>query len=73
MKKYYGGGVTFALVKTLKPVEGTAKNAEANKFAVVKNSNTCYTVYYAPTNAKYLGVHVYYKQAGSSSFGNRKI
>ena len=66
------GGVTFALVKTFKPVEGSGKNAEANKFAVVKNSNTCYTVY-APTNAKYWGVHVYYKQAGSSSFGNRKI
>lgn len=66
------GGVTFALVKTFKPVEGSGKNAEANKFAVVKNSNTCYTVY-APTNAKYWGVHVYYKQAGSSSFGSRKI
>lgn len=66
------GGVTFALVKTFKPVEGSGKKAEANKFAVVKNSNTCYTVY-APTNAKYWGVHVYYKQAGSSSFGNRKI
>ena len=72
LEKILGGGVTFALVKTLKPVEGTAKNAEANKFAVVKNSNTCYTVY-APTNVKYWGVHVYYKQAGSSSFGNRKI
>lgn len=71
-KNTRGGGVTFALVKTLKPVEESGKKAEANKFAVVKNSNTCYTVY-APTNAKYLGVHVYYKQAGSSSFGNRKI
>ena len=66
------GGVTFTLVRTLKPIEGSGKKAEANKFAVVKNSNTCYTVY-APTNAKYWGVHVYYKQAGSSSFGNRKI
>ena len=66
------GGVTFTLVRTLKPIEGSGKKAEANKFAVVKNSNTCYTVY-APTNAKYWGVHVYYKQAGSSSFENRKI
>ena len=66
------GGVTFTLVRTLKPIEGSGKKAEANKFAVVKNSNTCYTVY-APTNAKYWGVHVYYKQAGSSSFGSRKI
>ena len=60
LEKILGGGVTFALVKTLKPVEGSGKKAEANKFAVVKN-------------AKYWGVYVYYKQAGSSSFGNRKI
>ena len=66
------GGVTFALVRTLKPIEGSGKKAEANRFVVAKNSNTCYTVY-APTNAKYWGVHVYYKQAGSSSFGSRKI
>ena len=72
LEKILGGGVTFALVKTLKPVVGSGKKAEANKFAVVKNSNTCYTVY-ASTNAKYWGVYVYYKQAGSSSFGNRKI
>ena len=66
------GGITFTLVRTLKPIEGSGKKAEANRFVVAKNSNTCYTVY-APTNAKYWGVHVYYKQAGSSSFGNRKI
>lgn len=66
------GGVTFTLVRTLKPIEGSGKKAVANRFVVAKNSNTCYTVY-APTNAKYWGVHVYYKQAGSSSFGNRKI
>ena len=66
------GGVTFTLVRTLKPIEGSGKKAEANRFVVAKNSNTCYTVY-APTNAKYWGVHVYYKQAGSSSFGSRKI
>lgn len=66
------GGITFTLVRTLKPIEGSGKKAEANRFVVAKNSNTCYTVY-APTNAKYWGVHVYYKQAGSSSFGSRKI
>lgn len=66
------GGVTFTLVRTLKPIEGSGKKAVANRFVVAKNSNTCYTVY-APTNAKYWGVHVYYKQTGANTFGNRMV
>mgnify|MGYP004655074475 FL=1 len=66
------GGVTFTVVRTLKPIEGSGKKAEANRFVVAKNSNTCYTVY-APTNAKYWGVHVYYKQTGANTFGNRMV
>lgn len=60
------GGVTFALVKTFKPVEGSGKNAEANKFVVVKKSDTCYTIY-APTNAKYWGLMVTYTNLDSKS------
>lgn len=66
------GGVTFTLVRTLKPIEGSGKKAVANRFVVAKNSNTCYTVY-APTNAKYWAVHVYYKQTGANIFGNRRV
>ncbi len=66
------GGVTFALVKAFKPVEGVGHNAQANKFVVVKNSDTCYTVY-APSNAKNWAAHVYYKNSSDKYFGSKKI
>lgn len=47
-------------------------NNTSTIFKITNDGNNCYIIY-APANAKYWRVHVYYKKAGSSTYGSNKF
>ena len=68
------GTATYLVVSSFKSkdIGGTNKNAQANRFVIANSGTNCYTVY-APTNAKYWRIHVYYKSTTSNLYGSNRI